>query len=512
MTASNGGKTMTGELDPRFRIRAPLRCDGIGSLDCAEDTDSGMRMAIRWLPLDANGDAAAQAMQQLPTHPTLPKIRKTGRVGAAAYVAMEFPDGRLLSTLDETLPPVELCRMGAEIADALATVHAQGVFHGELCADSLLVLPGHRSILWDLPLVIANRLTDRRGEERVMASLVRMGPFLAPERAQGLPPSSAADVYALGAVLCLYAGGRPPSGATTLAVIHQIAAGRWTPEVPERLPEPVRALLSRMVDRDALARPSPRMVATALGRHLATLPAGGPEVPVAPRRVSGDSAVALSAEQLPVLAEGPVHVSAAVRRTFAPGAAEPSVVVAEAMVPAAPVVFTPPAAAPVASGPLAKPVLAVAAAPRAVVADAGEAVTGEVPMPRLPRAAVAVGLAVVAVLSLGGVAFRSWTAAPAPKVQEPESRPAAVTVVRKRTVDRGEDVLAPLPSKAASAPTKRAVSKRGPVRSEAAEPEAPAAPAVKHSAAAGQVPTKDDFNFLPTGFDKPQSELKRPAF
>ena len=43
------------ELDPRFKIRAPLRCDGIGRLDCAEDLESGMRMAVRWLPLEANG-------------------------------------------------------------------------------------------------------------------------------------------------------------------------------------------------------------------------------------------------------------------------------------------------------------------------------------------------------------------------------------------------------------------------------------------------------------------------
>src|SRR5690349_790879 len=90
-----------GDLGSRFKIRAPLRCDGIGSLDCAEDTESGRRMAIRWLPLEANGGAAAQAMCELPRHPTLPEIRLSGEVGSAAYVAMDFPEGQLLSTLLE---------------------------------------------------------------------------------------------------------------------------------------------------------------------------------------------------------------------------------------------------------------------------------------------------------------------------------------------------------------------------------------------------------------------------
>ena len=52
-----------GELDPKIKIRAPLRCDGIGRLDCAEDTESGSRLAVRWLPLEANGDAAAKACE-----------------------------------------------------------------------------------------------------------------------------------------------------------------------------------------------------------------------------------------------------------------------------------------------------------------------------------------------------------------------------------------------------------------------------------------------------------------
>lgn len=268
-----GEKMLPGELDRRFKVRAPLRCDGVGSLDCAEDTESGVRMAIRWLPVDANGEEAVKAVQQMPRHPVLPRIRQTGRIGSAAYVAMEFPEGRLLSTmLHAPLLQDDVARIGAAVADALSTLHADGVVHGELSCDSVLCLPEGRSILWDAPLVMANRLTDRRGEERTLALLIRHAPFLAPERARGLPSSAPSDVYALGALMCLAAGGQPPPGGNTLAVLHQIANRQWTPEIPRALTGALRMLVGRMISPDPLARPTAREVAEVLTDGLHASP------------------------------------------------------------------------------------------------------------------------------------------------------------------------------------------------------------------------------------------------
>lgn len=280
MTSFKGGWTME-ELDPKFKIRAPLRCDGIGRLDCAENVESGKRMAIRWLPLEVNGDAAARALQKLPEHPTLPKVYQTGRVGASAYVAIDFPEGRLLSTmLGEAIPVENLCRMGAEIADALATIHADGMVHGEISAESFLLLPNGKAILWDMPLVIADRLTDRRGERRQMAHLVGMAPFLPPERAQGKRATAASDVYSLAAVLCAAAQPHQPEAETTLAIVHQLATGKWTPRVPEAFPPGTRAALSQMLSREPELRPTASEAAALLSGR-------SPENQPAPRRPGG---------------------------------------------------------------------------------------------------------------------------------------------------------------------------------------------------------------------------------
>ncbi len=265
-----------GELDPRIRIRAPLRCDGIGRLDCAEDAESGVRLAVRWLPLEANGESAVQACQKLPQHPTLPKIRQIGKAGAFSFVAMDFPEGELLAAREgEVLPSPTLLWITAQIADALATIHAQQVFHGEMSAESILLVKpekAEKAYLWDMPLVIANRLTDRRGEERLMHQLVRTAPYLAPERARGEKPSAAADVYALGAIICIAGGTAKPVAETTLGVVHQVANGAFVPKVPRTLPEPMRSMVERMVSPDAKARPSAREVADLFLPPVASMP------------------------------------------------------------------------------------------------------------------------------------------------------------------------------------------------------------------------------------------------
>lgn len=262
-----------GELDPRIRIRAALRCDGIGRLDCAEDTVSGDRLAVRWLPLEANGDAAVKACEKLPAHHALPRILQTGQVGTSAFVALDFPDGEMLAARgEERLDNELLLKIASQLSDALATVHAQGVVHGEMSRDSVLLSGGEtpsKASLWDMPLVIANRLSDRRGENRLMQNLVKTAPYLSPERARGEGASQPGDVYALGAILCVSAGAPLPAAPTTLGVVNLVASGQWMPRVPASLPEKYVNMLSRMI----AAEPSERPTAAEVAACFAQVPA-----------------------------------------------------------------------------------------------------------------------------------------------------------------------------------------------------------------------------------------------
>lgn len=494
------------ELDPRFKIRAPLRCEGIGRLDCAEDLESGMRMAVRWLPLEANGSAAVQACEQLPEHPTLPRIRQIGQMGASAYVAMEFPDGNLLATqLHEALSAATLIGITAQIADALATIHSQDVFHGEMSADSVLLVsaPSEKAYLWDMPLVIANRLTDRRGEDRLMYQLVKSAPFLAPERARGAKASAESDVYALGAIVCIAGGAQLPIADTTLAVVHSIAAGTWSPRVPKSIPEPLRAMLERMVAREAFARPTAREVADLFMPPVAAqLHRTEPEMP---------------AVLLPVA------------RALAPVMASPLLVPIPVLIPA------PAITAPVPLDPqdttvpeakldvAASPVVVVAEArPESVVhltdnvsvsqdlANAGAALLSPEEAARMVRPSLKLPLIIATVMAvlvvvLGALALNLSHQAPVAAAAAPvatrheQSRPAHLSTVAPAAYDESsEDELSALTPRArkAAAPKKRAQ------KLEASNDEGSTA-----QAAQPEPVLQNDFGFL-----EEEQDLKRPTF
>lgn len=527
MTSPGGTNMSTQDLDRRYRIRAPLRCDGVGSLDCAEDTVSGMRMAIRWLPVDANGEAAVKAVEEMPRHPVLPRIRQTGRVGSAAYVAMEFPEGRLLSTLlDDGFPVEQAVRMGAEIADALTTLHSQDVVHGELSADSILVLSEHRAILWDVPLVMANRLTDRRGEERVMAQLIRVAPFLSPERARGLPASAPGDVYALAAVMSLVAGGQQPPGGTTLAVLHQIANGDWAPEVPRAFPEPIRELMTRMLAADPLSRPSAREVSEALFVRTQQTPT----IPEMKAVVIADPA------PYSVLSPPPLPVAKPVVEAAAPQATPPMPETAQELEsPPAPSV-TPEgeavAASPVeapslpvsASGP--RPQLAVAAEP-SIVLDEDLAAQAALMRAAQRRRWMIAGGSIVAACAL--IAIVATLAMPK-RAEKPRVEPSPAVASAPTPEVRAEEpealanvdsLLAPLVSADSARPVRKkpaAVARKSapapvePVQAAAPQKRTTPAPAPKPAVVEEAEPTSNGFDFLEQNVAAPTSELKRPSF
>lgn len=480
------------ELDPRFKIRAPLRCEGIGRLDCAEDLESGMRMAVRWLPLEANGSAAVQACEQLPEHPTLPRIRQIGQVGASAYVAMEFPDGNLLATqLHEALTAATLIGITAQIADALATIHSQDVFHGEMSADSVLLVasPSEKAYLWDMPLVIANRLTDRRGEDRLMYQLVKSAPYLAPERARGAKASAESDVYALGAIVCIAGGGSLPLAESTLAVVHSVAMGTWAPKVPRAIPEPLRSMLERMVAREPSARPTAREVAdlfmppVAAHRTEPEMAAIQLPVPTAP-------AAPVAAVVVPAVAATPLLVSPPVLSPAVPAAVEDTKRDATAALAHSSVHLTDNVSV---SQDLANAGAALLTAEEAALLS----------RPNRKAPLMIAGAMAVLVMVLGALALdlsrKPLTAEVTPPAAPTLAPKQAAPVMAAPTAleESDDDLLSDLTLRAKKALPRKRVKLEAAAAAES--PSAQAAPAAP--------PKQDDFGFL-----EEEQELKRPAF
>ena len=144
--------------------------------------------------------------------------------------------------------------MGAQVADALAYVHDQGVVHRDVTPANVLCSPDGRALLADFGIA---RLIDT---SRVTAAATTVGTaaYMAPEQVQGLDVTPAADVYSLGLVLLELLTGRKAFTGTA----QETAVARLVrdPDTSTDVPDAWRDLLRDMTERAPSDRPSAAQV------------------------------------------------------------------------------------------------------------------------------------------------------------------------------------------------------------------------------------------------------------
>ncbi|MFI9624990.1 serine/threonine-protein kinase [Streptomyces sp. NPDC052042] len=205
------------------------------------------------------------------THENIVRTRDLVVEGDVLALVMDLIDGPDLHRyLRENGPfsPVAAALLTAQIADALAASHADGVVHRDLKPANVLLdeRDGQmRPMLTDFGIA---RLADSPGLTRTH-EFVGTPAYVAPESAEGRPQTSAVDVYGAGILLYELVTGRPPfSGGTALEVLHQHLSEE--PRRPTTVPEPLWTVIEHCLSKDPDRRPS----AENLARALRTVAAG----------------------------------------------------------------------------------------------------------------------------------------------------------------------------------------------------------------------------------------------
>jgi tetratricopeptide (TPR) repeat protein len=247
----------------RFRVHGQAGQGGMSTVYRATDLVSGAEVALKVLSDSTSAERFNQEAALLSElgHPAIVRYVDHGLTAAGErYLAMEWLEGE---TLDDRLGRgrlgiIESLRLGRRILEGLAVAHRKGIVHRDVKPPNIFLPAGELAQAKLLDFGIA-----RRGQEskRLTSTGAALGTpaYMSPEQVRGssaLGPGS--DVFSLASVLfeCM-TGETLFAGETPLVAMAEIFVERAVSVRDRRsdLPEPVAALLDRMLLKNPTERP-----------------------------------------------------------------------------------------------------------------------------------------------------------------------------------------------------------------------------------------------------------------
>jgi serine/threonine-protein kinase len=246
----------------------------MGEVYRARDTRLKRDVAIKVLPAAFARDPERIARLQreaemLATlnHPNIAAVYGFEETPAASGIVLELVEGPTLR--DEiargAIPLDDSMTIAKQIADALDAAHEKGVIHRDLKPANIKVTPGGKVKVLDFGLAkladvdrVASSsslsMSPTMAIEATSAGLILgTAGYMSPEQARGKPVDRRSDIWSFGCVLFEMLTGRPAfeTGETVSDAVAAILTREpdWN-ALPAHVPEPIRRLLRRCLEKD----------------------------------------------------------------------------------------------------------------------------------------------------------------------------------------------------------------------------------------------------------------------
>jgi serine/threonine protein kinase len=199
----------------------------------------------------------AQVIQLL-SHPNIVSVHEVidepGSEGPS--LVMEYVQGSTLEAFlkgGKPLPSDFTLSIAVQVARALEHAHAMGVIHGDIKPGNILISDdGEQAKIADFG--IAKMMTEIGDPQHRLYGTPR---YVSPEQILGQKADQRSDLFSLGVVLYEMLTGRSPfAGQTSREITNEIARGGadLSAEALQDVPEPLRAVLGRALERDPANR------------------------------------------------------------------------------------------------------------------------------------------------------------------------------------------------------------------------------------------------------------------
>ena len=246
----------------------------MGQVYQATDTKLNRQVALKILPeaFSADPDRLARFQREAQVlaslnHPNIAAIHGLEESEGTRALVLELVEGPTLADriaqgaipLDEALP------IAKQMAEALEAAHEAGVIHRDLKPANIKVREDGTVKVLDFGLAKALETTpegDPSQSPTLTAAATQMGvilgtaAYMSPEQARGKPVDRRADIWAFGVVVYeMLTGARPFQGEdVSLTLASVMKSDVDVKRLPPDLPETLRTVLHRCLEKDALQR------------------------------------------------------------------------------------------------------------------------------------------------------------------------------------------------------------------------------------------------------------------
>lgn len=231
---------------------------GMGVVYQAIDTVLGRKVAIKILPphLAESADIRRRFLEEARTasalnHPNVCTLYQVGQSPEGDYLVMEFIEGKTFRELIPAAPmePMEVARLGAQAAAALAHAHSRGLVHRDIKPANIMLTP--EGVVKVLDFGLAKRTeASQQANLSTPGALVGTVRYMSPEQLRGEEVDARTDLFSLGLVLWeLATGNHPFSGSSSMGLLHGILFGRPDP-LPGEIPPFLADIFLRVLEKN----------------------------------------------------------------------------------------------------------------------------------------------------------------------------------------------------------------------------------------------------------------------
>ena len=156
------------------------------------------------------------------SHPNIVTLFDIGEEGGLPYLAMEFVEGRTISSqleAGERFKPETVIGLVSQVASAIDYAHRMGVIHRDIKPSNLILFEGERVKVTDFGIA---KLVD--AEMTQAGQLVGTPSYMSPEQAMGEKIDGRSDIFSLG--VCAFemlSGEQPFPGNNVTAILYKLA-------------------------------------------------------------------------------------------------------------------------------------------------------------------------------------------------------------------------------------------------------------------------------------------------